>query len=122
MQNDNYINATTEYLKKHIEDDSIICYIAIDNNKIIASVIVSVYTVIPKPSNPSGKIGYVFNVNTNKEYQKQGIVTKLMKNVIQTAKENGVGELFLNTTDEGQPIYEKLNFQHIEKEMRLKII
>jgi len=102
--------------------NSLLCYIATYKEHIVSSVIVCIYNVIPKPSNITGKIGYVFNVYTVREFFGQGLATKLMRTVIDEAKQLGVGELYLSTTDDGKGIYEKLQFQHLNEEMCLKLI
>ena len=80
------------------------------------------YQVIPKPSNILGKIGYVFNVYTKKEFRNMGLATRLMSLVICESKKLGVGELYLNATDDGKKVYEKLKFQREDNEMCLKLI
>jgi GNAT superfamily N-acetyltransferase len=75
-----------------------------------------------QPLNITGKIGYVFNVYTIRDFRGQGSATKLMRTVIDRAKQLGVGELYLRVTGDGMGIYEKLEFQHLNAEMCLKLI
>lgn len=119
---DEFRRATKDYLCDHINGNSLICYIATHNEHIVSSAIVCIYSVIPKPSNFTGKIGYVFNVYTLQKFRGQGLATKLMKTAIDEAKQLGVGELYLSTTNDGKGIYEKLQFVHLHEEMYLKLI
>ncbi len=114
--------ATKEYLYKQISSNTFVCHIATYNDLIISCVIICIYNVIPKPSNITGKIGYVFNVYMLKEFRGKGIATKLMEIVVQEARHLGVGELYLSTTDDGKGIYEKFNFCYLDKEMCLRLI
>lgn len=114
--------ATKDYLYDHINDDSLFCYIASYNGKMVSSVIICIYNVIPKPSNISGKIGYVFNVYTLQEFRRQGLATSLMKAAIEEAGKLGIGEIYLSATDDGKGIYEKLQFQYLGEEMCLRLI
>lgn len=121
-QSDEFKNATREYLNNHINGNSLLCYIAVCNESIVSIVIICNYDVIPKPSNISGKVGYVFNVYTLQEFRGQGLATKLLRCAIDEAKKLGVGELYLSATEQGKAIYEKLQFHHLDKEMCLKIV
>lgn len=121
-QTGEFIRSTRDYIRKHICDDSLLTYLAISNGQIVSSVIVCIYDVIPKLSNPSGKIGYVFNVFTIKEYRGQGLASTLMNNVTEAAKQLGIGELYLSATEEGKGLYEKLQYKLLNNEMCLKLV
>ncbi|MFT4145225.1 MAG: GNAT family N-acetyltransferase [Mobilitalea sp.] len=118
---DEFMEATTEYFHNNINSETLLCYIAIHEDQIVASVITTIAQVIPKTYNLSGKIGYVYNVYTLPNYRRQGIATKLLQEVISEARDLGVGELYLNATEDGRPVYEKLDFRMLENEMRLMI-
>ncbi len=116
-----FIRATREYFCGHMEDDSFICYIALKDDQIIASVIICLYDVIPTTANVSGKVGYVFNVYTLKEFRGQGLATGLLERSIKEAKSRGAGELFLEAQDAGKGVYEHLGFQMLQREMHLDL-
>ena len=48
---------TKQYIKKHINSDRLIVYIAMDDKKIISSCMLSIFETIPLPSNYNGKVG-----------------------------------------------------------------
>lgn len=117
----NFEDNTFEFLLKHIQDDSLLCQLAIDNNKIVSIAILCMYDLLPTVKNPSGKTGYIFNVYTLKTYRNKGLSTMLLKNMIEEAKELGIGKIFLAATDDGLPIYTKLGFKLLDTEMVLEI-
>lgn len=112
---------TREYLQKHLEDDSLLSYIAVDDGKIIASCILCIYETLPIPSCLSGKTGLLLNVNTLKEYRRQGLAYCLLTKLIGEAKLLGVGKILLDYTDDGYPLYKKIGFEELDREMVLKL-
>jgi len=103
-------NNLNKYFDKHINKDDFIGMIA-EYNGNIASV---VYMIIAeKPANPhfiDGKTGTLMNVFTYPEYRKKGIAQKLIKEIINEAKERGVGYIDLMATDAGYSLYKNLGF------------
>lgn len=119
---DEFKNSTRDYLYNHLSDGTALCFLAIHKECIVSSVILCINRVIPRMSNITGKIGYVYNVYTKSEFRKQGLATKLMNEMITEARKLGVGELFLSATDEGRKVYEKFEFQSLDREMCLQLI
>lgn len=118
---DKFTEITRSYLQNHMEDGSLICYIAILESKIISSVIICLYNVIPTIANTTGSIGYVFNVFTLTDFRRQGLATKLLLCGIEEAKSKGVGELFLEAQDAGKGVYQNLGFKLLQREMHLDL-
>lgn len=112
---------TREYLQKHIEDGSLISYIALDGSKIVSSCILCIYHTLPIPSCINGKSGLLLNVYTNKNYRRQGLAFKLITRLIEEARSMNVGKIQLDYTDEGYPLYKKLGFSELDREMVLKL-
>lgn len=108
---------TYEHLKKHMEDGSLAAWIAVEQGEIISSAFISYYQTIPARSNPSGKSGYVQNVFTKPEYRRQGIATQLLTRMLQDARDRNVGKVYLNASDMGKPVYQKLGFEVLTKDM-----
>lgn len=112
---------TREYFQKHLEDDTLIAYIAIDNEKIISSCILCIYETLPVPSCLNGKTGLLLNVYTLKDYRHQGLGYSLLTELIEEAKKLGVGKIQLDYTDDGYPLYKKLGFEKLDREMVLRL-
>jgi len=118
---DEFTEITRRYLQRHMDDDSLLCYIAVRDGKIISSVIICLYNVIPTTANKTGKVGYVFNVFTLEDFRRQGLATKLLRCGIEEAKAKGVGELFLEAQDAGKGVYQGLGFSLLQREMHLDL-
>lgn len=61
------------------------------------------------------------HIITKPEYRRQGITTRLLKKLVEDARERNVGKLYLTATDMGKPVYEKLGFEILMKDMVYKI-
>lgn len=118
---DQFRKQTKDFITKHIEDDTIISYIAIDDKKVVSSCILCIYDVLPLPSCLSGKCGLLLNVYTIKEYRRKGLAYDLLTKLIHDAKILGVGKILVDYTDDGFPLYNKLGFEKLDRELVLKL-
>ncbi len=57
-----------------------------------------------------GKVAYVGLVAVDKEHQRKGIASALMRRVLDMAQERGCATVLLDASPEGRPLYEKLGF------------
>lgn len=112
---------TTEYIKKNINKDNLLIYIAVKDNEIISSCMLCIFETIPLPSNYSGKTGELLNVYTKKEYRRQGHAAKLIKLLIDEARKKGVGKVNLSYTAGGYPLYKLLGFKKIDNQMEYRL-
>jgi len=112
---------TREYLHKHFEDGSLLSYIAVDGGKIVSACILCIYQTLPIPSCMNGKTGLLLNVNTHKEYRRQGLAFTLISKLIEEAKLVNVSKIQLDYTDDGYQLYKKLGFTGLDSEMVLKL-
>jgi predicted acetyltransferase len=70
----------------------------------------------------SGKVAYIGNMFTYPDYRKQGIATKLFSLSMDSAKEAGCKEVFLDATEMGRPIYAKYGFKKNDDAMSYHIL
>lgn len=117
-----YEQRTHDYMVKHLPDDSMVAWLALEEGEIIATAFVCFYEVLPLRFNPTGKNGTIYNVSTHPNHRRKGIATQLLKQLIQDAKERGVGKLYLTATEMGKPLYEKLGFETLTRDMAYKVI
>lgn len=112
----------THYLSSAIPNEDFLAFIA-EFQGIPASFGGLVIQVIPPTfTNIDGKIGYILNMYTQKDYRGMGLCSKIMEQIILEAKQRKLNKLYLNATDDGYPIYQKFNFTAPHwKEMELKI-
>jgi predicted GNAT family acetyltransferase len=108
---------TYNYIKNHIVDDSLVIWIATEEDEIISVAMVCYYQLLPTISNKKGNTGYIQNVFTLPNYRGRGYATELLNKIIVDAKERNVGRLLLSASDMGRPVYEKIGFEAVTKEM-----
>lgn len=118
---DEFRKHTKEYIRKHLGGESLVAFIALDNRKIVSSCILCIYETLPIPSCISGKAGLLLNVYTLKDYRYQGLAYSLLRKLIKEAKSMGVGKIQLDYTDDGYPLYKKIGFEKLDREMVLNL-
>ncbi|SFR63565.1 GNAT family N-acetyltransferase [Anaeromicropila populeti] len=97
------------YFKTHINVD-FTAYVAEQDRAVVAT---GFMIVNEKPASPlfmTGKTGTVYNVYTRPQYQKKGLATSIMNQIIQEAKKKHISYIELSATDAGKPLYDKLGF------------
>lgn len=109
------------YFKEHLEDGSLLCYLAEENGALIAACVLCVYTIMPRPSSPFGTCGLLINVNTREDHRRKGIASRMLKALFAEAKQLGVERIELNYTEDGYPLYRSLGFQKLGQQMALKL-
>jgi ribosomal protein S18 acetylase RimI-like enzyme len=114
-----FFTRTKAYFLQHIEDGSLISYLALDQGKIVSSCILCVYTTLPIPSCLSGKSGLLLNVYTIPAYRRLGLAERLLQELIADAKQAGVGKIHLGSTADSRLLYKKLGFKDLGHEMEL---
>ena len=118
---DRFKDNTYKYLREHIDDNTLVAWLAVDEGKIVSIAIICFYNVLPTVSNISGKTGYILNVYTLKDYRRIGLAKRLLTELINEAKALNAGKIYLKATDDGRKVYEKMGFEILTREMELKI-
>lgn len=120
-------NAMERQLPNYLErklGKELIAFVARTGTRLVAT---AYLLIIEKPANPSlpnGLEGEVLNVFTEQEYRGQGVATRLMKELIEYAKEKKLCRIDLKATEEGYVLYKKLGFEERTqkyKDMRLVV-
>ena len=65
-----------------------------------------------------GKVGHIEDVAVNENFQGQSIGKKIMKHLLEIAKDRGCYKTILDCTDDVKPFYEKLGFKQTANELR----
>lgn len=77
--------------------------------------------MMPTFSHPTGKRAHLMNVYTKSEYRRQGIARQMLYMLICEAKERGVTEISLDTTESGRPLYKSCGFVESDECMVLNL-
>ncbi|AJA47250.1 acetyltransferase (GNAT) family [Clostridium pasteurianum DSM 525 = ATCC 6013] len=114
-------NEIKSYFQQNIKTDRYISWIAIAEEKIVATSGLCFFRLPPSFGNPSGKIAYLTSIYTVPAYRKRGLATNLIQRMIVISKEQGYTVIRLHASEAGKSLYVKLGFRDIENDMILKI-
>lgn len=112
-----FVHSNLTYLKETIPSGEFIAWIAIDEDKIVATSGIVFYRMAPCKSSSNGKVAYIQNMYTLKEYRRKGIARELFARTIEEAKAKGCTKIMLNASDDGKPLYEQFGFKDVRDEM-----
>ena len=115
------VPALKDYYQRHMADGTFISWIAVDNGKIIGTSGISIVEKPPYFGCPSGKIGLLSSMFTDKSYRRMGIAKKLLSKVINEAKEQGCGTVQVTASDMGVLLYSSFGFVKNSNFMQYKL-
>jgi len=108
-------NKADEIFEKiNLNPDHIVAVAELDG-KIVGS---TTLLIEPKFIHKGGLVGHIEDVVVDKKFQGQKIGEKIMKYLLEFAKNRGCYKTILDCTDDVKPFYEKLGFKHIANELR----
>jgi len=110
-----------ETIKKillEIENQNSYIYIAKRNKEIIGT---ATLLIEKKFIHGGGKVGHIEDVSVRKEYEGNGVASKIINSLIEVARENGCYKIILDCKDKLLPFYGKFGFVHSDNCMRLNL-
>jgi GNAT superfamily N-acetyltransferase len=113
--------ALRDYYQRHMADGTFISWIALDNEKIIGTSGMSIVEKPPYFGCPSGKIGLLSSMFTDKAYRRKGIAKELLSRVVNEARKKGCGTVQITASDMGVLLYSNFGFTKNENFMQYKL-
>ena len=110
-----------DYYQSHMTDGTFVSWLALDNDKIIGTSGMSIVEKPPYFGCPSGKIGLLSSMFTDKEYRRQGIAKELLSRVVNEAREKGCGTVQITASDMGVLLYTDFGFTKNNNFMQYKL-
>lgn len=104
------VPALNSYYQRHMADGTFISWLAVDNGKIIGTSGMSIVEKPPYFGCPTGKIGLLSSMFTDKAYRRMGIAKELLSRVVNEAKEQGCGTVQITASDMGVLLYSNFGF------------
>ena len=95
--------------------------LALDEGEAVACASLAYIEVMPTLSHPTGLRAHLMNVYTRPNYRRRGISRRLIQMLIEQARQKGVTEISLDTTDAGRPLYEALGFRASQECMTIHL-
>jgi len=108
-------NKAEEIFEKINSNSDHIVAVAELDGKIVGSTTLLIET---KFIHKGGLVGHIEDVAVDKNFQGQKIGEKIMKYLLEFAKNRGCYKTILDCTDDVKPFYEKLGFKHTASELR----
>ena len=102
--------ALYDYYTRHLSDGTFVSWLATEDNKIIGTSGMSFVEKPPYFGCPSGKIGLLSSMFTDKTYRRQGIAKHLLSLVIEEARKYGCGTVQITASDMGVLLYTDFGF------------
>ena len=102
--------ALREYYNRHMEEGTFISWLAVDGDRIVGTSGISFVEKPPYFGCPSGRIGLLSSMFTDKEYRRRGIAKELLTRVVNEAREYGCGTVQITASDMGVLLYSDFGF------------
>ena len=112
---------TVRYLEEELATGTLVGIVAVEDERIVAVGLLSLFSIMPTIKNPTGKRGHLFDFYTWPEYRRQGIAMEILTQLMAEARNRGVCDLFLNAREMAISIYENAGFRFLKHEMRARL-
>lgn len=102
--------ALREYYNRHMADGTFVSWLAVDGDRIVGT---SGISFAEKPHYfgcPSGRMGLLSSMFTDREYRRRGIAKELLTRVVNEAREYGCGTVQITASDMGVLLYSDFGF------------
>lgn len=76
---------------------------------------------MPSPDNPTGLCAYLMNIYVRPAYRKRHIGTTLVSWLVEKARRQGIGKIYLETSEMGRDMYRHLHFEEMKDMLKLRL-
>jgi len=87
-----------------------ISWVAVTNDRIVASGAISIMQYVPVPHDLSCRVAFLHSVYTEKEHRHRQHATRIARKAADFCRDRGIKRLYLFASNAGTPIYEKTGF------------
>ncbi|HEY1177499.1 MAG TPA: GNAT family N-acetyltransferase [Phytomonospora sp.] len=81
-----------------------------ESGRLAACAVAVVHRFLGGPSNPTGRVAYLYNVSTDPEHRRRGHAKACMDAVIGWCREQGIASVDLHASTDGSPLYLSMGF------------
>lgn len=107
------------FVRKHMEDGTCRGVVAEKKGKVVADAVIYLFETMPDEINIVGRTAMLYNVYTLPEYRGQGIMAKILPEVIRLARDAGAKELKMTAAQKAIPLYERMGFHVNDDVMKM---
>ena len=102
--------ALRDYYQRHMADGTFVSWLAVDEEKIVGTSGMSFVEKPPYFGCPTGRIGLLSSMFTDKAYRRRGIARELLARVVDEARRYGCGTVQITGSDMGVLLYTVFGF------------
>jgi len=113
--------AYSRKLSKELPVGSCRSWLIENGNQIVASGAITVVSLVPTPSDFSSKVAYLHSMYTEKAFRGKCFANRIVRKALEYCRANGIKRMFLNASEAGRPIYERIGFSSWPEMMRISI-
>ena len=115
------VPALKDYYRRHMGDGTFLSWLAVDGETIVGTSGMSIVEKPPYFGCPSGRIGLLSSMFTEKAYRRRGIARELLSRVVNEAREKGCGAVQITAADMGVLLSTDFGFAKNPNFMQLKL-
>ena len=113
------MEANKEYYLSHIASGAHLAVVALAEGIEAGCGAICFSEELPSPDNKSGRCAYLMNIYVREEYRTRGIGHRIVECLVDKARRRNCGKIYLETTEEGRPVYASLGFREMKDMMKL---
>ena len=107
------------FIRRHMEDGTCRGVVAECRGKVVADAVIYLFETMPDEINILGRSAMLYNVYTLPEFRGQGIMAKMLPEVIRLARDAGARELKMTAAEKAIPLYERMGFHVNQDAMKM---
>ena len=115
-------NQIRRFVWRHMRDKTCLGVVAEKEGRVIADAVIYLFETMPDEVNVKGLTAMLYNVYTLPEFRGQGIMAKMLPEVIRLAREAGAVELKMTAEKKAIPLYERMGFHVNDDAMKMCLL
>lgn len=113
------LDTNRKYYETHVADGTHVAIVAAEGGEECGCGAVCFSDELPSPDNPTGRCAYIMNIYVRERFRNNGVAHLIVSRLIEAAKKRNCGKIYLETTDDGRPVYSSLGFRDMQDMMKL---
>lgn len=109
---------TRRYYLEHINND-LISRGVLREGKLVCVGSLCMFSRLPYMKNMSGAEGYILNIYTSPPFRGNGLAGAVLDDIIRFSRENNIGRLWLDSSEQGKSLYAGRGFSEKGNELEL---
>lgn len=115
-------NQIRRFVWRHMRDKTCLGVVAEKDGKVVADAVIYIFETMPDEVNVLGRTAMLYNVYTVPPFRGQGIMARMLPEVIRLAKEAGAVELKMTAEKKAIPLYERMGFHVNDDAMKMCLV